>query len=78
MPNIDRAGIEGMGSLVRFKAGQPIGSFFGYQMEGVDSQTGDIVYKDLDGDGTFNSADRTFIGNPNPDYTFGFSNILTY
>lgn len=78
MPNIDRAGIEGMGSLVRFKAGQPIGSFFGYQMEGVDSQTGDIVYKDLDGDGTFNSADRTFIGNPNPDYTFGFSNNLTY
>lgn len=78
MPNIDRAGIEGMGNLVRFKAGQPIASFFGYQMEGVDPQTGDIMYKDLDNSGTLNSADRTFIGNPNPDYTFGFSNNLTY
>ena len=78
MPNIDRAGIEGMGNLVRFTAGQPIGAFFGYQMEGVNPQTGDIVYRDLDGDGTFNTADRTFIGNPNPDYTFGFSNNLTY
>ena len=78
MPNIDRAGIEGMGNLVRFKAGQPIGAFFGYQMEGVDSATGDIIYKDLDGSGTFNTADRTFIGDPNPDYTFGFTNNLTY
>lgn len=78
MPNIDRAGIEGMGNLVRFSAGQPISSFYGYKMEGVDPQTGDIIYADLDGDGTFNTGDRTFIGNPNPDYTFGFTNNFTY
>lgn len=78
MPNIDRIGIEGMGDLVRFSAGQPIGSFFGYQMEGVNPQTGDIVYKDLDGNGEFNTADRTFIGDPNPDFTFGFTNNFTY
>ncbi|MEN2434751.1 SusC/RagA family TonB-linked outer membrane protein [Weeksellaceae bacterium A-14] len=78
MPNIDRVSIEGMGNLVRFSAGQPISSFFGYKMEGVDPQTGDIVYKDINGNGYFDTGDRTFIGNPNPDFTFGFSNNFTY
>lgn len=77
MPNIDRASIEGMGNLVRFSAGQPISAFYGYKMEGVNPATGDIVYKDLNGDGVINTEDRTFIGNPNPDFTFGFTNNIT-
>ena len=87
MPNIDRVGIEGMGDLVRFSAGQAIGAFYGYQMEGVDPQTGNIIYADIDGDGVkntglngdiFDVGDRTFIGDPNPDFTFGFNNNFTY
>lgn len=78
MPNINKVFIEGMDTLVRFSAGQPVGSFFGYKMEGVDSQTGDIVYADLNKNGNFDTGDRTFIGNPNPDYTFGLSNNFTY
>ena len=77
MPNIDKASIEGMGNLVRFTAGQPISAFFGYKMQGVDPQTGDIVYADLDGNGEFSTGDRTFIGDPNPDFTFGFTNNFT-
>ncbi|MBN9313174.1 MAG: SusC/RagA family TonB-linked outer membrane protein [Chryseobacterium sp. 39-10] len=78
MPNIDKAEIPSAGNLVRFTAGHPISSFFGYHFEGVDPTTGNIIYKDLDGDGKLSAGDRTFMGNPNPDFTFGFTNNFTY
>lgn len=40
---------------------------------------GEIKYRNLDGDPTSISVtDRTFIGNVNPDYTFGFTNNFQY
>ena len=78
VPVLDKAGIPSAGNLVRFAAGQPISSFYGYQYGGVDANTGEIIYKDLDGNGMLSAGDRTFIGNPNPDYTFGFTNNFTY
>lgn len=39
---------------------------------------GDYIWEDLNGDGVINEKDRTYIGNPNPDFTFGFTNTLTY
>ena len=39
---------------------------------------GDIRYKDLDGDGAITSADQTFIGNPNPKFSYGFTNNFSY
>lgn len=39
---------------------------------------GDIKYKDVNGDGVVNGADRTLIGNPHPDFTFGFTNNFKY
>jgi hypothetical protein len=39
---------------------------------------GDIRYKDLDGDKAITSADQTFIGNPNPKFTYGMTNSFTY
>ncbi|WP_257668990.1 TonB-dependent receptor [Parapedobacter tibetensis] len=42
------------------------------------TQPGDIKYKDVNGDGVVNTADRTNIGDPNPNYIGGFSNDLTY
>ena len=44
---------------------------------GIDRQYfggGDVHFADLDGDGQISEADRTFIGNPNPDI---FGNIFT-
>jgi TonB-linked SusC/RagA family outer membrane protein len=38
---------------------------------------GDIRFKDLNGDSIINTDDQTIIGNPNPDFTFGFNNTLT-
>jgi TonB-linked SusC/RagA family outer membrane protein len=37
------------------------------------AQPGDLRYVDLDGNGIINEKDKTMIGDPNPDYTFGFS-----
>ncbi len=34
---------------------------------------GDVKYLDLDGSGYISGDDRTMIGNPNPDWTYGFS-----
>jgi TonB-linked SusC/RagA family outer membrane protein len=79
VPILDKANIETVGAnLVRFTPGQAISSFYGYQVDHIDSQTGDIVYKDNNGNGYFDTGDRTFIGNPNPDFSFGFSNSFSY
>lgn len=37
------------------------------------AKPGDVRYKDLDGNGTISGDDRDMIGNPNPDWTYGFS-----
>ncbi|HUZ61565.1 MAG TPA: TonB-dependent receptor [Hanamia sp.] len=56
--------------------GQPIGVFYGLVEQGLNS-TGNIKYKDLNGDGVINSSDRTVIGNPNPKYIFGINSNFT-
>lgn len=39
---------------------------------------GDIKFKDLNDDGVIDTQDQTIIGDPNPDFTFGFTNTFTY
>lgn len=39
---------------------------------------GDVKFKDLNGDGVINTQDQTIIGNPNPNFTFGFNNAFSY
>ena len=75
-------------------AGAPIGSFYGYVVEGVYQShadvlasipstignygPGDLKYKDVNGDGKITPDDRTIIGNPTPDIMYGFSGSVTY
>lgn len=42
------------------------------------AKPGDVIFQDLDNDGTITSEDRTMIGNPYPDVTFGLSLNLAY
>lgn len=42
------------------------------------AQPGDMRFKDLDGDGQLTDNDRTEIGNPIPDFTFGFTMKFDY
>jgi TonB-linked SusC/RagA family outer membrane protein len=76
------------------EAGQPIGYFYGYVVEGVyqsyadklaspvntlgDYGPGDLKFKDLNNDNKINSDDRTKIGNPTPDFTYGLSFSVNY
>ncbi|WP_147676110.1 SusC/RagA family TonB-linked outer membrane protein [Algibacter pacificus] len=39
---------------------------------------GDIKWKDINDDGKIDDADKTYIGNPHPDFTFSISNNLNY
>ena len=64
--------------VVRNVPGRPLGSFYGYVAEGVDSETGDMIYKDVNKDGVISASDRTYIGDPNPDFTFGLTNNFSW
>jgi TonB-linked SusC/RagA family outer membrane protein len=41
-------------------------------------QPGDYRYQDADGNGTITSADRTIVGSPWPDFTWGMGNQFSY
>jgi TonB-linked SusC/RagA family outer membrane protein len=88
------AGGDGLNNAVvptRTVVGMPIGSFFGYQVVGIlqtaqeaaasgmpGARAGDFKYADLNGDGVVDPKDKTFIGNPNPKYTYGVNTNFAY
>ncbi|HEY8397357.1 MAG TPA: hypothetical protein VIK80_05410, partial [Flavihumibacter sp.] len=47
-------------------------------INGGNARPGDLKYKDLNGDGVITDADRTMIGNPTPDFTYGITTNLRY
>lgn len=63
---------------VRNEPGRPLGGFYGYISDGVDPETGELMYRDLNGDGKVTSSDRTYIGDPNPTFTYGMTNTFSY
>lgn len=80
--------------VARTVAGQPVGYFYGYKVEGVYQNNedikqsvpntvytvkpGDLKFKDVNGDGKIDQDDRTKIGKPTPDFTYGFNLNLSY
>lgn len=76
----------------RNQVGHPLSMFYGFVFEGLykdqadldnspkyaTSQIGTIKMKDVNGDDTVTNDDRTFIGDPNPKFTFGFTNNFEY
>ena len=77
-----------------FVEGQPMGLFYGLKTDGLvkpgetglpysASDTsyrgpGSINYVDIDGDGFITEMDRVIIGDPNPDFTYGFNTSFRY
>ncbi|MET0571685.1 MAG: SusC/RagA family TonB-linked outer membrane protein, partial [Pedobacter agri] len=59
------------------REGRPLGQFFGYLEDGYDA-TGKIKYKDTNADGVISSNDKTYIGDPNPDFIYGFNSTMNY
>lgn len=78
--------------VTRTEVGNPIGSFYGYQVIGVfqnqadldgnphraDQAVGDLKFADINPDGIINTDDRTYIGSPIPKFVFGFNAEVAY
>ncbi len=72
--------------------GHAPGLFYGYKTDGIIQNTeqlnkvsrfdgtdvGDVNYVDINSDGKIDENDKTFIGDPNPDFTFGMNNTLSW
>ncbi|MCE7072246.1 TonB-dependent receptor [Dyadobacter sp. CY327] len=77
---------------VRTEVGQPVSNFYGYVFDGVFNNQGEIdAYphhasttpgdprvRDVNGDGKISDADRTILGNYQPDFTAGITNTVGY
>ncbi|MCS3735546.1 SusC/RagA family TonB-linked outer membrane protein [Mucilaginibacter dorajii] len=86
------AGSTRLQNFVRLQPGQPVGEFYGYKVIGLYKDAADIAasptdpnahpglfkYQDTNHDGKINSDDKTFIGNPNPKFTGGFTLNMSY
>ncbi|MEO1450011.1 MAG: SusC/RagA family TonB-linked outer membrane protein, partial [Bacteroidota bacterium] len=73
-------------TYTRAQTGRSFPEFYGYVVDGIFqteeeanahapngtyNQPGNLIIRDVDGDGEITPDDRTFIGNPNPDFTAG-------
>ncbi len=59
------------------REGHPVGSFWGYLEDGYDEK-GQIVFRDLNGDSRITLDDKTFIGDPNPNFIYGIQSVMNY
>lgn len=65
------------GNITRTEVGRPISSFYGRVVTGIDDN-GRFTYQDISGDGIINDDDRTYIGSPHPDFTYGINLTAGY
>ncbi|TDT44714.1 TonB-linked SusC/RagA family outer membrane protein [Maribacter spongiicola] len=65
------------GAVSRTQVGQPISSFYGREVIGF-TDAGRFEYRDVNGDTVIDDNDRTFIGSPHPDFTYGVNFNLGY
>jgi TonB-dependent starch-binding outer membrane protein SusC len=85
-------GSNRIGDFSRLQVGHAVGEFYGYQVKGYFSSASDVAkspvqqgaapgafkFADIDGNDTITTNDRTFIGNPNPKFTYGFNIAATW
>ncbi|PHN05690.1 SusC/RagA family TonB-linked outer membrane protein [Flavilitoribacter nigricans] len=72
------------------RPGDPLYSYYGYEVAGVWQENdnfdlttdnvapGDLKYVDQNGDGTINADDQVILGNTFPEYTWGWTNTITF
>ena len=59
------------------RVGEPLGAFYGYLEDGLD-ENGYIKFVDINKDGVIDPSDRVILGNPYPDFSFGFNSTFSY
>ncbi len=73
---VGNSGFRG-GAVTRTSPGEPMSYFYGRKVLGLDG-SGRFEYEDVNNDGSINDDDRTKIGSPHPDFTFGVNVSLAY
>ena len=82
----------GDGTDFRLIEGQPMGVYYGYVCDGIfqtrdqvsnhaiqeGKDVGRLIFRDINGDGTVDDADRCIIGDPNPDFGMGITLAANY
>ena len=92
-PPIANGRIDNNYNATLTEVGHPIGSFYLLQQEGIFQNAqqifthayqgpgirpGDVMYKDVNGDGVINDADKSIVGSPIPKFTYGFTGNVAY
>ena len=65
-------------AVTYFEAGYPLWYLRLYEVQGVDQQTGAVIYADHNGDNVINDEDRIYAGKGMPDFTYGFTVNMAY
>jgi TonB-linked SusC/RagA family outer membrane protein len=85
-------GSQRIGSMTRTSVGEPVSYFYGRNILGIFQTEAEVAshatqdgagvgrfkYEDVNGDGVINDNDRTKIGDPHPDFTFGINMNFQY
>jgi hypothetical protein len=89
LPGRDLRGVV----YTRAEAGRSFPEYFGYIVDGIFqtqaeaenhpvngnyNQPGNLIFRDVNGDGEITPGDRTFIGSPHPDFTAGLRFGMEY
>ncbi|MBC6491399.1 TonB-dependent receptor [Flavihumibacter stibioxidans] len=81
-----------LNSSHKTEIGRSMGNYYGYDVIGIyqneedlakspkfaDSRPGHLKFRDVNGDGVLSTEDRTILGSPFPDMTYGITNNLSY
>jgi TonB-linked SusC/RagA family outer membrane protein len=80
-----------IGNTVIIAEGKPAFAYYGYKVTGIFKNTEEVaassqpnskpgfpIYEDLNKDGQINASDQQIIGDPYPDFTYGWQNSFTY
>ena len=84
--------VTSQGGDYRLMVGQPMGVYYGYVCDGIFQNedqvsnhaiqqgkgVGRLIFRDIDGNGVVDDADRCIIGDPNPDFAMGLNLDLSY
>lgn len=84
--------LNGADGPTRITVGYPIGTFYGWVADGIFQNQGEvdahasqvgkdvgrIRYADLNNDGKINELDRTYLGDPYPDFSFGLDGSVEW
>ena len=78
-------------NITRREEGYPLDAFYAYKTDGVirnandpalerqpKAELGDIKFVDVNQDGVIDSEDRTFVGSPLPDFSYGFNGGINF